>query len=164
MEKSDVAPAKELRVYNWRTDEYLLVDWYAKLIQNGDMALVFAPDMRYLGNFLAHFRKLTLGYACDKDGIFFACWLEPLLSGANFGVWVRENMRHAPTTLRLLTTAYNEAFKVFTVLLGLCKQPALQDIHRKLGYKKAFTIPALWNGEDVDVYVITQDMWLNRKH
>jgi hypothetical protein len=151
-----------LTVYNWKTDEYLLIDWYAKLIQSGDMALTFTLDMRWMGNFLQYFRKATLGYACDEKGIFFACWLEPLLSGAFFGMWIREDKRQASTSLKLAIEAYGEAFKVYTVLMGLCKQDHLKDVHLKLGYTLQCTIPGLWNGEDVAVYSMTREQWETR--
>ena len=148
-----------LRVYDWRVDEYMAVDWYSKLVQSGDMAVTFTPDMRYLGNFLAYWRRAVLAYASDESGVFFACWVEPIMSGSFFGAWVREDKRHTVTALKLLTYAYDEAFKTSTVLIGLCKQEHLQDLHRKLGYKRACVVPGLWNGEDVDVYVMTRAMW-----
>ena len=155
----------ELKVYNWQTDEFLLIDWYAQLVQSGDMSVTFTPDMRYMSNFLGYFRgRSTLGYSCDSRGIYFACWLEPFLSGAFFGIWIRESHRTTSAALRLTIEAYNEAFKFATVLIGICKQEHLRELHKKLGYTHTTSIPALWNGEAVDVYAITRDQWEQRRH
>ena len=152
-----------LTVYDWRSDEWLLVDWYAQLIKSGDMAVTFTPDMRYMGNFLAWFRApRTLAISNDNSGVFFAFWLESFLSGAFCGLWVREDKRQSPTAMKLIIEAYNSAFQVYTVLMGICKQEHLRDVHLKLGYTKKTTIPALWNGDAVDFYAITKDDWEKR--
>jgi hypothetical protein len=148
-----------LRVYKWREDEMLVVDWYAQLVQSGDMYVTFMPEMRYMGNFLQYWRHATLGYAMDSKGIFFAFWLDPLLSGAFFGVWIRSEYRGKPVIVRLVTAAMDEAFKFASVLIALCKQEHLRDIISKLGAKLAMTIPGLWNGEAADAHVITKDEW-----
>jgi hypothetical protein len=162
MEPQPKRPKSEpqLRVYDWRSDEWLLLDWYNQLVGSGDMAVTFTPDMRYLSNFLTFFRgHVTMGYSADEKGIFFAVWIEPFLAGAFFGLWIRSDKRHTLSALRLTKEAYTEAFKMCTVLIGLCKQEHLREIHEKLGYKRLATIPALWNGEAVDVYAITREQW-----
>ena len=160
---TEPSAAPQLRVYDWRTEEYLLIDLYNQLITSGDMATTFAPDMRYLSTFLTFFRGgATMGYASDNNGIFFASWVQTFLAGGFFGVWIRKDKRHTVTALRLLTESYNECFKVYTVLLGICKQEHLREVHEKLGYKRLAEVPALWNGESVDIYAMTKDMWENR--
>ena len=152
-----------LKVYAWQSDEYLLIDWYAQLVASGDMAVTFTPDMRYMSNFLGYFRgRVTLGYATDARGIWFAYWIEPFLSGAFVGIWIRKEQRATSRALRHVIYGYNEAFKVATVLISLCKQEHLRELIVKLGYQTATTIPALWNGADVDVHIITRDMWEQR--
>ena len=154
----------DLKVYRWQTDEFLLIDWYSQLVQSGDMAVTFTPDMRYMSSFLAYFRgRCTLGYATDTRGIYFACWIEPFLSGAFFGIWIREAYRTVPSSLKLTVAAYDAAFQTATVLIGICKQDHLRELHEKLGYKRLATIPALWNGSDVDAYALTRDMWQQRR-
>lgn len=152
-----------LSVYDWKSDEFQLIDWYAQLIKSGDMYSTFTPDMRYMSNFLNFFKPpRTMGYASDKNGIFFAFWLESFLSGAFCGVWIRESHRHAPSSMKLLIESYNSAFEVYTVLMGLCKQEHLQEIHSKLGYTKRTTVPGLWNGDAVDFYTLTKADWENK--
>jgi hypothetical protein len=154
----------KLKVYDWKSDEFMLIDWYAQLIQSGDMAVTFTPDMRYMSSFLGYFRgRATLGYSCDSRGIYFACWIEPFLSGAFFGIWIREPYRTRPVALKLTIEAYDAAFQTATVLIGICKQEHLRELHEKLGYQRLATIPALWSGDSVDAYAITKDMWLQRR-
>lgn len=167
MQATQIAPASPpskpeylLRVYRWQTEEYMLIDWYNKLVSTGEMYTTFGADMRHMSTFLTFFRaRVTMGYANDEKGIYFACWVEPFLSGGFFGVWIREDKRHTITALKLIKEAYTEAFKMCTVLIGICKQPYLAKVHAQLGYKKMGTVPALWNGEDTDVYTITKDSW-----
>lgn len=153
-------PKEHLRVYDWRTEEWLLIDWYHKLVTSGDMNTTMMSDMRYLSNFLLYFRpKVTLAYASDNNGIWFASWVEPFMAGAFFGLWIRQDKRHIPSAYRLLSEAYDEAFKVFTVLIGISCQEHLRDIHRKMGYSHLGTVPAIWDGNPADVYFMTREMW-----
>ena len=155
-------PAKTplLRVYKWQTEEWLLLDWYNQLVGSGDMGVTFTPDMRHLSTFLTYFRgHATMGYGSDEKGMFFACWIEPFLAGGFFGLWIRSDKRHSLSALKLLREAYDEAFKMCTVLLGICKQEHLREIHEKLGYKRLASVPALWNGESVDIYALTKAEW-----
>ncbi len=109
-----------LHPYDWRGEEWLLLDWYHRLITSGDMVTTMTADMKHLSNFLMYFRtKVTLAYSADNDGIWFASWVEPIMSGAFFGAWIRKDKRQSPTALKLLTQVYDEAFKVFVVLIGL---------------------------------------------
>ena len=152
--------SQALRPYDWRVDEWLLVGWFYELLQSGDMNVTFTPDMRFLSNFLGMFRsRATLGYSADEKGIWFAFWVEPCISGAFAGAWIRKDKRTSLAAVRAFREGINEAFKVFTVLIGLCKQEELRSMHQRLGYKQMGTVPGLWYGEDVDVWVLTQDDW-----
>jgi len=159
---SDGAPPSELNVYQWQESEYMLIDWYAALVQSGDMAVTFTPAMRWMGEFLMYWRRVALLYACDKGGIYFAFWLEPILSGAFCGVWIAQRKRQSPNVYKLLQECYDRAFKAFTVLIGLSKQEHLQEIHEKLGYTHHISVPALWYGDAVDLYTLTRADWEKR--
>ena len=164
MKKADIKPDIQLRLYEWQTQEYLLIDWYSQLVASGDMYVTFAPDMRYMSNFLTFFRgHAILGYDVDEKGIWFAFWVEPCMSGAYAGVWIREDKRHAPSSFKLLSKAYDEAFKVYTVIIGMSKQFDHRELHAKLGYTHACTIPGLWNGDEVDIHYLTREQWNHRK-
>lgn len=155
----------ELKIYNWTTDELLLLDWYAQLVQSGDMGLAFTKDLRYPGNFLQYFRPpRTLAYATDARGIWFAAHVDAIDSGCFFGCWIREEKRTTPTALKLLIKVYDEVFKASAVIIGLSWQPYLLDIHKKLGYAHLGAIPGLHDGAAVDVYYMTRDMWQKRAH
>jgi hypothetical protein len=164
MIKVEKKAKEELYPYDYTTQEWLLVAWYQELVESGDMYVTFASDMRYLSNFLQFFRgRVTLGYSADERGIWFALWVEPMMSGAYWGVWIRKDKRHTVSAFKALAFGIDEALKYFTCIIGICKQEHLRDIHLKLGFKKLGVIPALWDGEDVDAYVLTRDGWTNRK-
>jgi len=153
-----------LHVYNWTTDEFMLVDWYNVLVQSGDHYLAFNKEMRLLSVFLDGFKPpRTLALATDKAGVWMAYWIDPYLSGANIGFWVREDKRHSGTMFKLFRKAVNETFKVATVLLIPTKQEHVGNIMLKLGAVFGMTIPALWDGEDVSVYTLTKDKWKYRE-
>jgi len=108
-----------------------------------------------------------MGYVADEKGIWYSWWVEPCISGAFAGLWIRKDKRTSISALRATREAINESFKVFTVLIGLCKQEHLRDIHLRLGYQRLGVVPGLWYGEDVEVYILTKDDWdkgLGKQH
>ena len=162
---NDLVKPPALRVYNWTSDEFLLLDWYNNLVTSGDHYLMFDRDMRYVSNFLAFFKPpQTLAYAVDKGGIWFAYWLSPYMSGATVGLWVREEKRAAKTTFELLIECFNESFKTVTVLVTITKQESVGAYFTKLGGVYGMTIPALCNGEDVSIFTMTRGQWEARNH
>ena len=153
----------QLRIYDWQSDEYLLIDWYNALVTSGDHYLAFDKELRYLSRFLDYFKPpRTLAYATDRGGIWFAFFLDPWLSGANLGFWVREDKRHSGTMFGLFKRCINEAFKFATVLIIPTKQEHVGNIMLKLGAKYGMTIPALWDGADVAIYTLSRDKWKYR--
>lgn len=159
-----MASEEILRVYDWRHDEFMLIDWYNALVTSGDHYLTFSPDLRYMSNFLNFFKPpRTLAYALDSKGMTFAFWLEPALSGAFFGVWIRSDKRHAPSSMRLLQLAMDESFKAAAALMATTKQETVAAMLEKMGATHhSPDIPALWDGESVSLYSITKDKWERR--
>lgn len=162
--KKEVAPfSLQLSKYEWTRDEYLLVDWYNALVSSGEHYQTFSPELRYLSEFLNFFKPpRILVYSADKGGIFYAFWLEPAMSGAYFGVWIRKDKRTRPSSLELLKRSFNASFEGCTVLIAVTKQEDLDSTLRRLGCKHACRIPALWDGDAADVYYLTKDIWEQR--
>lgn len=157
---NDLQTATELRVYNWQSDEFLLVDWYTKLVTSGDHYQTFGRDLRHLSTFLDYFKPPRIFvYAADRRGIYFAFWLESMLSGAAFGLWIREDARHKPSSLMLLKQCFHGAFKMATVLIAYTKQAHLRHPLERLGCDYLGRVPALWDGDAVEVYTLTRSDW-----
>jgi|SRR5581483_3193661 len=152
-----------LRVYNWEIDEFLLVDWYNNLIMSGDHFKTFYRDLRHLSTFLDFFKPpRTLAIAVDDKGIWFAYWIDSMMSGAFFGLWVREDKRQAPSMLKCFREAINGSFLFASVLISITKQDHVCRQLEKLGFDYLGRVPALWDGENVDVYTLTKDDWEQR--
>lgn len=150
----------ELRIYNWTSDEFVLLDWYNQLVTTGDHYLAFDKDLRYVSNFLAFFKPpQTLAFASDKRGMWFAFWLSPFMSGANFGLWVREDKRNGTAWFKLLTECFDESFKTVTVLIAVTKQDSVCAQLERLGAVRGMVLPAFWDGADAMVYSMTKDQW-----
>lgn len=151
---------QQLIIYRADQHEYLALDWYSELMSSGDMLVTFTEDMRMISTFLSYFKqKVILAFAADARGMWFAYWAEPYMSGAAVGVWIREDKRQVPSAFRLLVKCYDESFKVWPTLVGLCKQEHLKEIHLKLGYREACVLHKFWNGNDVTVYELTHERW-----
>lgn len=160
-----VVKAPALRVYNWTSDEFVLLDWYNNLIASGDHFTTFDRDLRYVSNFLAFFKPPnTLAFASDRAGMWFAYWIAPYLSGATMGLWVREEKRGSKAMFELLIQCIDQTFKIATVILVVTKQESVGGDFVKLGATFGMTIPALWDGEDTAVYTLTRDAWEARHH
>ena len=157
--KKEVVPFNDLRLYNWEREEFLLVEWYNQLVTSGDHFITFSSDMRHLSTFLTTFKNQALVYAVDNLGMWFACWFEPIMSGAYFGTWVRKDKRHGTAWYGRFKAAIDAAFQRLTVLIALTKQEAVAEQLERIGAVHGMRIPALWDGEAVDVYTLTRDQW-----
>ena len=161
---NDVVLYEGLHLYDWQKDEPLLVNWYSEMLTSGEHYQTFTPELRYLSTFLEFFKhpNRRLIYAADKGGIWFAFWIESHMSGAFFGLWGRADRRASLTMLKNLQACFYLAFKAVTVLIAVTKQPKLRTQLERLGAQYGMTIPALWDGDSVEVYTMTRDQWNKR--
>lgn len=146
--------------YNPAAHEQLLVHWFFNLKKTGDLDKVFFKDLHTLTAFLNYYANgVKLAFTVDKDGISLAAWVRPILDAGEFGLWIREDKRHSPSSLRSVYEAYDDLFKRFAVLMGVSKQQHLRKLHEKLGYEVSIEIPNAWDGEPVQIYHLTREAY-----
>src|SRR3990172_50052 len=77
--------------------DLLLASWWGHLVEGEDLGKVFTVSCASLSGFFQAFQApCILYFAKDDKGIWFAMWAEPIMSGAFFGLWVREDCRGNP--------------------------------------------------------------------
>jgi len=142
-----------------------LAAWWARLQATGDLDRTFLPSMRPLGAFLSYWRtNVVLYFDVDADGLTCAAWLEPVMSDAFYSLWLRQDKRQSKASLAFIRATLELGLSKWPVLLGMTRQPALLDGHRKLGYTVLADIPHLWNGDTVYLVALTQSSYTEAQH
>ena len=147
-----------------REHDLVVSAWWARLVAGPDAERTFTPSVTdTLSAFLGFFQQPKhLVFKLDTVGIWFAAWLEPVMSGAYFGLWIREDRRHSKLALVAFEESLSIAFTIFPVLIGVTRQPDLIDGHKRLGYTLLGQIPYLWDDTDVYIMFITKDAFNSR--
>lgn len=145
-----------IKVYDPSLHEMLAVKWFCDLRQKPDeFEKLFMAPLRQLTPFLAWAATVKVIIDFDQQGISKAAWVEPMMSGAFFGAWMREDVRGTFGALGFIRKAYKWAFEMYPVLIGITKQPELEKVHLALGYEKMEPkIPHLFDGQDAWVYIL----------
>ena len=155
---------KRLTGYNPQLHEAFLLAWFFHLRQTGDLNTTFFKDLHNITAFLNYFAKgVTLGFAYDAKGISFAVWYHPILDAAEFGLWIREDKRQSPSSLKYLYEAFDHVFNLFPVVMSVCKQGHLREIHEKIGFAVSADIPAAWGGNPIQIYYLTKESYDERR-
>jgi hypothetical protein len=145
--------------------EMIALQWF--LLLKGkpqEFADLFARDLQSLTRFLYWMaNNVALGWECDERGAWACAWVEPMLTGAFFGGWIREDKRGTVGAVMFIRKAYRQAFEKFPVIIGITKQPALHDLHIALGYDYLGTVPKLFDNADARVYVLTKENFYGRR-
>ena len=154
----------QLILYVPQQHETLGVAWFFKLRQTGDLDKVCYTTLHTITNFLSYWaNSVKLLFKADNDGIYFAAWAHPIMAAGEFGLWIREDKRHSSSTLKLVYEAYDKAFDVYPVLLGVSKQSDLRKIHEHLGYVFNAEVPNVWDGQPAQFYYLTKEAYYGRR-
>jgi len=140
--------------YDREKHEMLILKWYLDLNSKPpEFANLFAKPLRNLTEILFwSSRTVKLFFEVDIAGIWCASWLEPCMSGAYWGVWVREDKRKSKAMLAHVNQSLDLALEHFPVLMAPTKQPRLEAEMARLGWIKEGDIPHLFDGDAAGVY------------
>lgn len=148
--------------YDAQQHEALVIQWWANLDEDRDVT--FHSSAHRLGAFLKLFaEEAALLFECDKAGIWFAAWTQPLCDGVTFSLWIRKDKRHSPEAWKSLQIAYNVVFDRYPVVIGYTRQPHLHAVHLKLGYEYAGRIPNIADRNTLYIYSMSREQWQNRR-
>ena len=142
-----------------RDHDLVLARWWTTLISGDDASRTFSPDVTSnLHAFLSFFQlPRHLVFKLDGGGVWFAAWYEPIMSGAFFGLWIREDHRQSRASFVAFEESIRAGLVVSPVLIGVTRQPDLIDEHERVGYTLVGRIPELWDGDDVWILTMTRE-------
>lgn len=150
--------------YEREKHEVLLVEWFYKLQQDPvEYENLFAKPLRNLTtllNWAANQAQLMIAY---DTTLWAAAWVTPVLSGAEFGAWIRKDKRKSISQVAFIHQCYKKALEVFPVLIGITRQPHLHQLHLSLGYQLVGEIPHLFDGLPAMVYSLTKESYESRR-
>ena len=118
-----------------------LADWYATLLQAGDLPACVPPRAYSLGGFLGFFQPPTLLLADrDAQGVTVAAWAKPWCDGASVGLWLRADLRAG---LRARSRRAALPWVLGALRLFLSQWPVLIVVTRQAAQRRLY---AKWGG------------------
>lgn len=158
-----------MKLYEYGTDcntDLLIVQWWMRMREDGDLKLVFFPALHSLSAFVGNWKSGDLMLEIDDKGITAAMWVNYFMSSAVIGLYIRPDKRHHLGTLRAVLGMYRMLFTArdgaIKSIIGVTKQPDLLPEHEKLGYKVLGKVAGIYNGEDGYVVVLAQSDFMAR--
>jgi len=154
-----------LIIYDPAKHEMLLLKWYLDIMAKPDeFQKLFMKPLRQLTAMLTWAAtQVRMGFEMDGDGISMIAWVEPCMSGAFFGAWVREEQRKGIKQFTFIRQAYKWALEFFPVLIGVTKQPELHDLHIALGYQYVGKIEHLFDDDPAMLYMLDREHFYGRR-
>lgn len=124
--------------------EILLGQAYVTMMNDGDLSRVFQSPPS-----LHHFLKVLqpptfLVFDHDAKGIYIMCWMERMLGGAVFALWIRKDRRKSQESYKNYLRALYAALLHFPVVMGITEQKALVEQHCRFGYNLLCTVDGLY--------------------
>lgn len=139
------------------SEDLLLLDWWVLLGRTRELETVFSAFTTALGGFMRCWAPpAILIYEVDEQGIWAACWLDPIHSGAFYGLWIRADKRRTKSGLKFVVESLEYALTRAPVLISLTRDESLfnQTIH--LGFTPLQgTIPWVLDGDDAHIAYMT---------
>lgn len=148
-----------MRLYDPAKHELLILYWYLELRKDPvEFENLFCEPLRSLTSILIWAKNnVSIMFDADDDGIRFAAWCAPFLTGAEFGAWARKSQRGTKAHLAFMNEAYDKALSQYPVLIGLTKQERLHRLHLRMGYEFVGKVPTLFDGAPVLEYFMTRE-------
>ena len=125
----------------------LMIGMWGRMSQDGDIDTGFMSETHIITRFFQIFAPPTQTFIdMDDEGIFFAAWFQPFLSGFWQGLWVRSDKRKSPKVFKNWIDVLNQVFEHTNIILGITKRHELLEPHSKLGYDISMVIPDIYEG------------------
>ena len=150
-------------------EDFLLLKWWMKLQETGDIERLIIPESRPLKSFFKVYAQPTvLIYAYNDGEITQAMWASPADQTAQHhvaytGVWCVESQRGTMKQLNFTATAYSLIFEFYHAFLGITWQQDLLDVHIKLGYDIVGCVPNLHDQPFCYLVHLTREKFLNSR-
>jgi hypothetical protein len=141
--------------------DVMLTTWWAEMNAAHEFDTTFMRSCKPLGAFLSYWRRsdITLVFAYDERGIWFAFWIEPLMSSACIGLWIRADRRCTRAALRAFRDVIGAAVRTYPSLITVTCQHVVYMQLCRLGFTPLGLVPGLWDGTDANVNILTRARW-----
>jgi hypothetical protein len=146
-----------------QADELTLANWWVDLVAQEALQTVVPARQRSLTAFLAAFREARVWWATGPEGVQVILWAHPWLDGATVGLWVHPAYRRWKAALRACEVALEDLLAWRSPLVALVKDTRLRTPWGRMGFVFGPTLPALYDGADVAVGVLTPGTWASRR-
>lgn len=139
--------------------EILLMQWWAHLLETGELSTVFGPNYQRLSEVFAAFRSSPLFFTADAHGFSRAFWFDDALAGAFFSIWLRQDQRQSKASLEAISEALGVGFHAlkYRAVIVVTKDPTIARLHQRYGFTKLGNVPGLYFGETALISVMTDD-------
>lgn len=156
--------ALNARIYTQnQAEDLLMLRWWIKLNETGDLERLILPESRRLSPFLNTYKQpTTMIYSLAPDGEFDnTFWATPVDDtskhrAAYCGAWSRTDLRGRRRQLHFAAFVYSFAFEFYDTLLGMTWQQDLLDLHQKFGYNIVGCIPNLYDEDFLYIVHLTK--------
>ena len=138
--------------------DLLLVDWWTRMAATTDLERAFSIVHASVGAFFQSFRPPNiLTYKVDDEGIWFAAWFDPVMSGAFYGLWIAPHMRLTMCALKAVEESVAFGLEKFPVLIGATREAKVARQAARFGARVLGSIPSLFDGEAATIGFITSE-------
>lgn len=132
--------------------DLLVLSWYHTMATCEDFERGFSVELAPVGAFMAAMRQCDLLYVADDQGIWFAAWFEPKMTGAFYGLWIRKDKRHNLDSQQLVLDSLAHGFaRGYRVLILATLHQRVIDQGERFGFVTMGTIPHLFDGEPAHI-------------
>jgi hypothetical protein len=157
--RTGIRSSGNMTVYDGMPEsDLLLLDWWTRMAATMELEQAFSVVHASVGSFFHSFRPpAVLVYELDDEGIWFAAWFDPVMSGAFYGLWIAPQMRLTMCALRAVQKSVAFGLEKFPVLIGATRQTKVARQAARFGARIVGDIPNLFDGEKATICYITRE-------
>lgn len=150
--------------------DYILLNWRATMLADGDFDHTFSQGVRTPSAFLHFFSERGCVFRADDFGnLTQACWVEPCMGSAFVSYYCSRGLRNGQKEkVFFLYDVLDQLFEEgANCVVGIIQErdtpeeteTAIQ-IHRRLGYIRAGRLPKFFDGKTAHLVAMSRDRWL----
>jgi hypothetical protein len=140
----------------------LLLQWYARLLQDGELATMLVDRLHPASSFLRFFQPPTLLRLDVVETIRAAMWFSPLLDGAVVGLYVCPEWRHLRRGTMFTVEGLQWGLSRWPVLVGWTRNARRVRTYRRFGFQLGGSIPNAQGGQTVWMVTLTAEQLARR--
>jgi hypothetical protein len=125
--------------------DLLLLEWWTRMAATADLERAFSASHASVGTFFGSFRPPSiLLYEADDQGIWFAAWFDPVMSGAFYGLWTAPHKRSTKVAFHAVQESIAFGLEKFPVLIGAMREAKVARQAVRFGARIPGVRPLRW--------------------